>query len=163
MSEIYYDRGTFLQRQQIEWLIWPSDDSEEETFFCCPHQSLNISKPIFSEGRSGVLEVQCTITNNPQRFPRHRNDQWNNLQGQYVQIMACNICHSDAECIMEMSHYLQVTYTCYRDLRSGTYMDDKWISLLTGEDSPERPADGLALYTRVFRVAQQLRRKGLES
>jgi hypothetical protein len=77
--------------------------------------------------------------------------------------MACNICHSDAECIMEMSHYLQVTYTCYRDLGAGVYMDDKSISLLTGEGSPERPADDLALYTRVFRVSQQLRRIGLKS
>lgn len=163
MSEIYYDRGTFLQRQQIEWLVWPSDDCEGETFLCCPNQSLSISKPIFSKGRSGVLEVQCAITNNPQRCPRHQNDQWSNLQGQYVQTVACKICHSDAECIMKMSHHLQVTHTCYRDLGPGIYMDDKWISLLTDEGGPERPADNLALYTRVFRVAYQLSRRGLES
>lgn len=164
-NEIYYQRGTFLQKQDIQcWLYNSFNCRAEQRFTGCPHQSLSVSSPRFRH-REGLFEAEATITNHPPRCKSHQKGQrWSSRQGRYAQMIICTICHSDAECVIELKgHYLSVLYTCYRDLGAGTDPGHhKWLSLLTGEGSPNRPEYELDLYARVWRLAYRLGGRGLE-
>jgi hypothetical protein len=161
-NEIYFTKGTFLQKQEIICYI---DDKRAPTqhFFCCPHQSLSISSPSFNN-KGELFEVQAWVTNQPRRCAAHAKERWSSSQGRHAQVAVCMICHSNAECVLQLyDTSLLVRYTCYRDLGPGTDLNHpKWHSLLTGEGTPHRQKYGLELYARVWRTADRLCRPGLE-
>jgi hypothetical protein len=158
-SEIYFREGTFLQRQEINCYLSQVRESPAEYFTGCPHQSISISKPEFTI-KDGMLEVQAWVTNHPPRCASHEREKWSNFQGQYAQMTVCNICHSDAECTLELeNNNFHIRYTCYRDLGPGKDPSHpKWLALLTGEGSPHRQEYGLELYAHVWRTAMILGR-----
>lgn len=158
LSDIYFRDGTFLQRQQMQCYLGEGT-KKSEYFAACPHQSLCISPPEFVY-KDGMLEAQTCVTNQPPRCASHPMEKWNSSQGRYAQIVVCTICHSDAECTLELyDRQILIRYTCYRDLGSGTSPSDpKWLSLLTGEGSPHRKEHELKLYSCVWNTAVDLRR-----
>ncbi|EHK44791.1 hypothetical protein TRIATDRAFT_38221 [Trichoderma atroviride IMI 206040] len=161
LNEIYFQHGTFIQRQQMRCHL--SDRTKETEYFTgCPHQSIRIYPPKFGY-KNDKLEIQTRINNNPPRCPIHPMESWNSSQGPYTQIVVCTICHSDAECLLEVNGaYLKIKYTCYRDLGPGTSpTDSKWLALLTGEGSPHRQKYELKLYARVWGIGRRLRRPGI--
>ena len=161
-SEIYFNKGDFLQKQELVCYQSRSDDNRPQSFTACPHQSLTISAPKFAI-KNGMVEVSAQITNYPPRCTSHDSEQWSNFDGQYAQVVGCTICHSDAECTLELyDRSLLTTYTCYKDLGPGVdSQNSKWIALLTGLGSPERKEYELDVYERVWNTAKTLRRCGL--
>lgn len=161
LSDIYFRNGTFLQRQKMQCQL--SDRNKKSEYFAgCPHQSLCISPPNFAH-KDGMLEIQTTVNNQPPRCASHPIEEWNSSQGRYAQIVVCTICHSDAECTLEVSGaYLKIEYTCYRDLGPGiSPTHPKWLALLAGEGSPHRQNHELKLYARVWNTSRDLDRSGL--
>lgn len=158
-NEIYFYKGTFLQKQKISCHLYGTDKNLPEHFSGCPHHSLSVSKPVFGK-RNGLFEVQACVTNNPPRCPSHPKLRWSNFQGNHAQMVVCTICHSDAECTLELDgSNFNVQYTCYRDLGPGTDpTHSKWLSMLTGQGCCHRPEHRLDLYARVWRTAQDLQR-----
>ncbi|CAH0015585.1 unnamed protein product [Clonostachys rhizophaga] len=164
LSEVYTCKGEFLQRQQIRLRYGRGDSSPDgEQFFGCPHQSVRVSSPVRNE-RSSLVDVQVDISHHPPRCASHKSQRWCNLEGQYAHIAVCTICHSDAELQLRMSsHYLIMTYTCYRNLGTAEDSSDpKWTALLTGEGHRSRPDKELDLYKHVYKVAFRLCRSLLE-
>ncbi|KAL7813422.1 hypothetical protein V8C26DRAFT_421620 [Trichoderma gracile] len=161
-SEIYFDKGSFLQKQEMDCYQVRGDENQPQSFTACPHQSLTISTPRFAI-RDGMVEVSACITNCPQQCTTHESEQWSNFHGQYAQVVGCSICYSDAECILQLhDRSLHIRYTCYKDLGPGTDSQHyKWLALLTGLGSPERKDYGLEAYERVWNTAYSLRRCGL--
>ena len=161
-SEIYFDKGSFLQKQEMDCYQTRGDENQPQTFTPCPHQSLTISTPRFAI-KDGKVEVSAYITNRPPRCTLHESEQWSNFHGQYAQVVGCTICYSDAECILELhDRSLHIRYTCYKDLGPGTHSrHSKWLALLTGLGSPERKDDTLEVYERVWNTAYSLQRRGL--
>lgn len=165
LSEIYFVKGTFLQRQQIRCSIYLDKHSSSpmpEYFEGCPHQGLTISVP--NIGYNGdMFEVQTQVTNDPPRCASHPSKMWKSSEGPYAQMTVCTICHSDAECTLQIEgNYLTIRYTCYRDLGSGRSPGDhKWLALLAGEGAPHRREGELSLYARVWKTALDLKRVGL--
>ncbi|KAL7818360.1 hypothetical protein V8C26DRAFT_397446 [Trichoderma gracile] len=161
-NEIYFHRGTFLQKQEVDCYLHRQDDNQPEHFTTCPHQSLTVSVPQFTI-RNNMQEVSARLINNPPRCASHGSETWSNTQGQYAQIVSCKICHSDAECVLKLHcRSLRIRYTCYRDLGPG--MDSshhKWLALLTGKGDPRHQEHELEVYTRVWNTANGLRRPGL--
>lgn len=165
LSEIYFDKGTFLQRQQMQCCInlnKYSSSRQQEYFIGCPHQSLTISVPIIMFNED-ILEARAWVTNNPPRCASHPSKRWKSSEGPYAQMTVCTICHSDAECTLQLKDaYLTIRYTCYRDLGIGTSPRDyKWLALLTGEGSPHRREGEVSLYARVWKAALDLKRNRL--
>lgn len=160
-NDIYFDKGTFLQRQQMRCNL--SDRNKKSEYFAgCPHQSIRIYPPKFGY-KNDMLEIQTKINNNPPRCSSHPTESWNSSQGRYAQIVVCTICHSDSECILEVNGpYLKIEYTCYRDLGPGTSSTHaKWLALIAGEGSPGRQKHDLKLYARLWNIGQNLCRPGL--
>ncbi|KAL7784633.1 hypothetical protein V8C37DRAFT_395495 [Trichoderma ceciliae] len=161
-SEIYFRKGSFLQKQEITCFLTEGFENPAEDFTGCPHQSLTISTPEFKVNNN-MLEVQAWVTNHPPRCASHTRQKWSNCHGPYTQIVICRICHSDAECVLELrNRSFYIRYTCYRNLGLG--MDpthSKWLALLTGEGRPHRQQHNLKLYARVWRTAYSLQREGL--
>ncbi|KAL7897427.1 hypothetical protein HDV64DRAFT_252669 [Trichoderma sp. TUCIM 5745] len=161
LNDIYFRRGTFIQRQQMRCHV--SDRARNSEYFAgCPHQSLRIHTPRF-EYKNGMLEIRTKISNNPPRCEIHPTESWGSSQGPYAQIVVCTICHSDAECTLQVDGaYLKIEYTCYRDLGPGTSpTDPKWLALLIGEGTPHRQKDDLKLYARVWGIGRGLGRLGI--
>jgi hypothetical protein len=133
-SEIYFHRGTFLQKQEVDCYLHRQEENQPEHFTTCPHQILTVSAPQFTISNS-MQEVSSRLTNNPPRCASHGSETWSNTQGQDAQIVSCRICHSEAECVLKLHcRSLRIRYTCYRDLGPG--MDPshpKWLALLTGK------------------------------
>lgn len=161
LNDIYFDKGTFLQRQQMRCHI--SDQAKRSEYLAgCPHQSIRIYPPKF-EYKNDMLEIRTKINNNPPRCPSHPMETWNSSQGRYAQIVTCTICHSDSECILEVNGpSLMIEYTCYRDLGPGTSSTHaKWLALIAGEGSPHRQKHDLKVYARLWNIGQDLSRSGL--
>jgi hypothetical protein len=161
LNDIYFLRDTFLQRQQMECRL--GDEAKTAEYFVgCPHQSLCISPPEF-EYKDGMLEVQTWVTNYPPRCAVHPREKWSSSQGPYAQIVVCTICHSDAECTLELfGTYLKIEYICYRDLGLGVSpTDPKWLALLTGKGNPHRQKYDLRLYARVWGTGRNMGRLGV--
>ncbi|TFB01040.1 hypothetical protein CCMA1212_006899 [Trichoderma ghanense] len=161
-SEIYFDDGGFLQKQEMHCYQSRGDDNRPESFTACPHQSLTISTPRFAI-QNGMVEVSAHITNYPPRCTSHESEKWSNFHGQYAQVVSCTICHSDAECILELhDRSLHIRYTCYKDLGPGVDLQNsKWLAVLTSLGSPQRKGHELDVYERVWNTANSLRRCGL--
>lgn len=174
-SEVYYAKhGTFLQRQQIRCYVSRSRENSLR-FTRCPYESLQISKPVFSSDG----HAQMIITNYPQRCQLHASEIWNTRDGTYAQVTHCAICYSDAECTIQLreEYDVDVRYTCFKDLGSGTKMDliqSKWKPLLTGDIGrkeeetendwalPHGQLDHeLDVFIRVWNTARALRRSDL--
>ncbi|KAL6690178.1 hypothetical protein J3F84DRAFT_389936 [Trichoderma pleuroticola] len=163
-SEVYFDKGTFLQIQEIRIACYKNDESPPEHFIGCPHQSLTVYTPEFNI-QDGMLEAETWVTSIPSRCPSHPMQKWSSLQGPYTHITSCTICHSDTECYMQINgHWLDVRYTCFRDLGAGTDSNDpKWHSLLTGGGIAHRPRYKFEVLTRVWDTALKLKRSTLEA
>jgi hypothetical protein len=166
-SEIYFADCRFLQRQGVEYLNFqdPDPTTTVEEFVACPHHRLKIHAPEF--GWTGnILYAQAPVVNDPPRCKAHpRGVKWNSLRGRHVQMVVCQICHCDAECIVELKvDALRVRYTCYRDLGTGNGVlpDPKWMALLTGSGDLSRDTESFDLYSRVWRTARHLDRLNLE-
>lgn len=100
------------------------------------------------------------ITNRPPRCPNHPTEQWSSLRGKHVQMVTCEICHSDAECVLELGSggWLYARYTCYRELGDGENFENRqWLSLLTGQGYSVRPWN-FDVYIRVYSAARRLGR-----
>lgn len=158
-SDLYFDKGTFLQKQEMNCIYYEKYEGPPEHFRGCPHQSLSIFTPKFRK-RDGMLEVQAWVTSQPPRCPSHPMENWSSFQGPYTHIVACTICHSNAEWeFMLRGRHLYVRFTCYRDLGNGMDPNDpKWLSLLTGQGRPHRQEHGLEVYKTVWRTARILNR-----
>ncbi|KAL7904348.1 hypothetical protein GGI35DRAFT_463325 [Trichoderma velutinum] len=161
-SEVYYDKGTFLQIQEINTAFYRNDENPPEHFRGCPHQSLSVHTPDFRD-RDGMCEAEAWITSTPSRCRSHPMQKWSNFQGPYTHITSCTICHADTECYIELNgSYLDVRYTCFRDLGTGTDPNDpKWHSLLTGGGTTHRPKHEFEVLMRVWDTALKLRRSNL--
>lgn len=161
-SEIYFDNGTFLQKQEIRTAFHRADENPPEHFTGCPHQSLSVYTPTFRD-REGMCEAEAWITCKPSRCPSHPMQKWSSFQGPYTHISSCTICYSDTECHIELDgSYLNVRYTCFRDLGAGTDPNDpKWRSLLTGVGIIHRPQYEFEVLRRVWNAAFRLRRSNL--
>ncbi|UKZ91676.1 uncharacterized protein TrAFT101_006647 [Trichoderma asperellum] len=166
ISEIYFDKSTFLQRQQMRCcfnLYKYKSSCKSEYFIGCPHQSLTVSaSKVMYDG--DMYEVQILVTNDPPQCESHPRKMWRSSEGPFTQMVVCTICHSDAECTLEIEEdkYLTIRYTCYRDLGSGVYSrEPKWLALLTGQGYPQRQEGDLSLYARVWKAALDLKRDRL--
>lgn len=180
-NEVYFARGTFLQKQEVS--CWQREDSKSSICLTnCPHQALDISEPVFSSqlvennGSDPEVHIQACITNHPPRCPAHVSEKWSSVQGAYTQVIGCTICHSDAECEVTLyEDYFLVRYTSYRDLGPGIAMSPshpKWRPLLTGEEENDKTMVqgsyghgqaryGLDVFIKVWHTAHSLGRKYL--
>lgn len=105
------------------------------------------------------------MTNKSQRLHRaDKTEKWNSKDGYFNQLMACEICHSDAECVLRLdARWLSMRYTCYRALGPGTESDPRWVALLTGEGQHQRSGHEYDVFCDVFQVGHQnLRRSGFK-
>ncbi|KAL6786312.1 hypothetical protein J3E68DRAFT_421095 [Trichoderma sp. SZMC 28012] len=163
-SEIYFDKGTFLQLQEINTAFHKTDENPPEHFIGCPHQSLTVHTPEFGI-RDGMCEVEAWVTSIPSPCPSHPMQKWSNFQGPYNHITSCTICHSDTECYIQLNGgWLDVRYTCFRDLGAGLDPNDpKWHSLLTGGGITHRPQDESDVLLRVWETALELKRSRLRA
>ncbi|CAG9951271.1 unnamed protein product [Clonostachys rosea f. rosea IK726] len=141
-NDIYYGNGTFLQKQEVVY------------------QMVYLHKNRVFKTTNGFQEVKMEITNRPQRCPSHPTEQWSSLSGKHVQMVTCEICHSDAECVLELRSggWLNARYTCYRELGDGENFENRqWLSLLTGQGYSVRPWN-FDVYIRVYSAARRLGR-----
>ncbi|KAL6852148.1 hypothetical protein J3F83DRAFT_756733 [Trichoderma novae-zelandiae] len=161
-NEIYFSKGSFLQKQEIDCYQSRADENRPESFTACPHRSLTISTPEFTINNN-MVEVSARVTNHPPRCASHGSEKWSNFDGKYAQLVTCTICHADAECVLELhDRSLRIRYTCYRDLGPGVDSGhSKWLALLTGQGSPQREGREPEVYERVWHTANNLRRRGL--
>ncbi|EHK21548.1 uncharacterized protein TRIVIDRAFT_52268, partial [Trichoderma virens Gv29-8] len=162
-SEIYLDNGTFLQKQNIRTAFYKDGEYSPEHYIGCPHQSLSVYTPEFWDN-DGLLEVEAWVMSKPSRCASHSMQKWSNSQGPYTHITSCTICHSDTESYIQLNGcYLDVKYTCFRDLGTGMDpSDSKWLSLLTGEGITHRPEYEFDVLTHVWYTASGLGRSNLD-
>lgn len=162
-NEIYFHNGRFLQKQEIHTAFYKNHESSPEHFIGCPHQNLTVHTPHFGI-RDGMCEAEAWVTSIPPRCSSHPMQKWNNFQGPYTHITSCTICHSDTECYIQLNGaFLDIRYTCYRDLGAGLDPNDpKWRALLTGTGVNHRPQYEFEVLKRVWLTARQLERRGLE-
>ncbi|KAL7952242.1 hypothetical protein V8C34DRAFT_324007 [Trichoderma compactum] len=162
-SEIYFDKGTFLQKQEIVTGFYETGEYPPEHFIGCPHQSLSIFTPEFID-RDGMCGVEAWVMSKPSRCTSHPMQKWNSFQGPYIHITSCTICYSDTECHIQLyGPWLHMRYTCFRDLGAGIdSTDPKWLSLLTGDGITHRPHFEFEVFTHVWHTALDLKRSGLQ-
>lgn len=144
-SEIYYTKqGIFLQRHKVECISSASQDKPLR-LYGCPHQSFEITTLVVT-GSSGSRSAQASIRNHPRRCPTHASETWKSADGSFTQLVSCTVCHSVAECEIEVQErrLVVVRYTCYRDLGTGdktNLRQPKWRLLLTGEKEDDGEDD----------------------
>ncbi|KAI1177004.1 hypothetical protein F4777DRAFT_597012 [Nemania sp. FL0916] len=161
-SEIYFQTGTFLQKQELHYIVHKSFSCRTLTFSLCPHVPLKITGPWFTED-NGFLTARALL-----RYPRKRFEEdynfklWTSKMGRFARMSMCNTCHADGETTLELvGQQLHIRYTCYRDLGSATDRSTpQWRSLLTGQGVINRHMS-FALCKRVWQTAQQLGRPNL--
>lgn len=136
-NEIYFYRGTFLQKQKIICSLPKGYENSPESFTACPHQSLSISAPEFLI-ENNLDKVQACLIYNPPRCSHHLTEKWSNTHGPYAKITACTICHLVSECSLKLrNRNFCIKYTCYKDLGPGTDLHHpKWLASLTGAGNP---------------------------
>ncbi|KAK3934919.1 hypothetical protein QBC46DRAFT_398640 [Diplogelasinospora grovesii] len=166
-SDVYFDKGTFLQKQEIRCVMERGGSYPSEIrLTCCPHDTLILSSLSYGEengfllarmwvGRSSMIQVG---------FPwRACPGWWCSKEGRHAGIIVCATCHSDAESTIELlGNQVHVRFTCYRDLGPATnrYVP-RWTALLTGKGMSYRSHNDYSLYARVWRTAQKLGRPDL--
>ncbi|KAF7541458.1 hypothetical protein G7054_g639 [Neopestalotiopsis clavispora] len=164
-SEVYFDSGRFLQKQEISCVLEPGPDIEDIKFSECPHRFFKVVK-LSSFEKNGWMEANCKLRYFPYYWlNRIDNRQWNSKDGRFTAMSMCSLCHSDHEKVMEVvGCQLHIRLTCYRDLGSGTDRNqDEWVALSTGEvNVPWRDTfDFKEVYGRVWRTAKRLGRPNL--
>jgi hypothetical protein len=148
-SEVYFDAGTFLQKEHFVYLMNPW--TNRPVYLAgCPHQSVSISWLVFGvPGAPPPLVpryVQAQIATRP-HCPLNAHQAWNSEQGCWKHVSACTVCHVDAVCQIELKTdgSLRGQYTCYRDLGRGVKAapnQPKWRPLLTGNNDANTRQEG---------------------
>jgi hypothetical protein len=159
-SEVYFDRTTFLQKQEVNCVMRQGSRPQEITLTSCPHHDLRIEEPIF-KNMDGFTDVEITHWGyDRQRRSRRRVQtfgNWSGSQGLYHGAEVCSICYADAEYTFEcVNDQLYVRFVCYKDLGPGNDRNSpKWLSLFTGVGYPSR-ANYLNVAVRVQWLAEDL-------
>lgn len=161
-SEIYFDNGTFLQKQELSCVIDRGSDCRTLKFTACHHITFEIMALWFKYNDTFITAHSLLS------FPRIDDEEifgykwWTSKMGRFTRMSVCGKCHSDTESTLELvGHQLHIRYTCYRDLGPATDRSiPKWRCLLTGEGVTNRFRT-FDLYARVWQTAQQLGRPNL--
>lgn len=164
-SEVYFDSGIFLQKQEISYVLEPGPDIEGIDFSECPHRSFKVGK-LSSFEKNGWMEAKCGLRFHPFYWVDDiRDKEWNSKDGRFTSMGMCLRCHSDHEKVMEVvGCQLHIRLTCYRDLGSGTDRNqDKWTAISTGQVETvwRRDLKYRKVYGRVWRTAKRLGRPNL--
>lgn len=164
-SEIYFDRGTFLQKQEISCVLEPGPDIEDINFSECPHRFFKVGN-LSSIEKNGWMGAKCTLRFYPYSWLDQIEDrQWKSKDGRFTSMGMCLLCHSDHEKVMEVvGCQLHIRLTCYRDLGSGTDRNqEEWTAVSTGQvETPwRRRLEYKEVYGRVWRTAKRLGRPNL--
>lgn len=163
LSDVYFDKGTFLQKQKVSYVIGQDSRSQEIRLISCPHHDLRIEKPIF-KNMDGFTDVEITLWEYQRQDKSRQKVQacgkWSGSQGRYHGPIVCSICYADAEYTFECVYdQLHVRFVCYKDLGPGDDRNNtKWLSLAAGVGYPRR-ANCMDLTDRVQLVAEDLGRK----
>ncbi|KAI1192405.1 hypothetical protein F5X97DRAFT_337585 [Nemania serpens] len=162
-SEIYFEDGSFLQKQEISYIMDKSSSWRTIKFSLCPHSiTLKITGPWFTKN-DGFYTARALLRFQPiggEEF--HGIKLWTSKKGSFVRMSCCIACHSDAEEFLELKgDQVHIRYTCFRDLGGATERSTpKWKSVLTGEHIKRRPSR-FVLSKRVWKTAQRLGRPNL--
>lgn len=162
-SEIYFENGTFLQKQEIDYLINEDSYCPSLRFTGCPHINFRILAPRFKEV-DGFLVARTLLLFTPIGGREVFGIKWwTSKLGRFARMNPCAICLSDHEYILEViGRQLRIRITYYRDLGNATERSlPKWVGLLTGEGLVVRHYVTFDLYARVWKAAQQLGRPNL--
>ena len=164
-SDVYFDKGTFLQKQEISYAFGRESNRQKITLTGCPHSSITINRLWFKDN-NGFLEAKSWLSIRPYlRDEYDWGEWWSTKEGRHARISVCRICHSDAESTLELlGHEIHVRYTCYRDLGPATDRSiPKWTSLYMGSTTAyiQRNKYEYDLYARVWRTAKKLGRPNL--
>lgn len=173
-SEVYYDKGTFLQKEEVLFLMDKEALASDIWLDTCPHRRLRIRTPIFGI-MDGFTHVRVQIVHVPQepwkpyRRPPYSlgaDDAvwpkcWESHLGIYYESAPCLSCYTDADTTMEVvEDQLQVRHICYKDLGSGREPTDiKWRATLPGSTHcplEDRSSRDLSLCRRVREIADTL-------
>ncbi|KAH6644996.1 hypothetical protein BKA67DRAFT_541986 [Truncatella angustata] len=161
-SEIYFQNGTFLQKQEICCIIDEISACGTIKFTECPHITFKV-RPLWLTDDDGFFVARAWLS-----FPPINGREtfgfkwWTSKTGRFARMSMCGVCQSDHEQTLELvGRQLHLRNTCYRDLGPATDRSiPRWISLLTGEGSMNRTRR-FDLYARVWKTAQQLGRPNL--
>lgn len=161
-SEIYFQNGTFLQKQELSCVIEENSDCGTLKFTECPHITFKV-RPLRFKDNEGFLIAQAWLS-----YPSIDGREtfgfkwWTSKTGRFARMSMCASCHSDHEQTLELvGRQLQIRNTCYRDLGPATDRSiPRWVSLLTGDGIRHRVRN-FESYARVWQTAQQLGRPNL--
>ncbi|ETS73766.1 hypothetical protein PFICI_14712 [Pestalotiopsis fici W106-1] len=161
-SEVYFENGSFLQKQEISYVVEKGFNIKDIEFTECPHITFTVGRPSFVE-QDGWQVAKSTIRSTVNGQPYCRS--WTSIDGRSSKMSRCLVCHSDHEQILEViGRQLHVRNTCYRDLGFGTdRCQPKWTALLTGMGIlQQRNYLGHdQVFGRVWRTAKRLGRPNL--
>lgn len=161
-SEIYFDNGTFLQKQELSWILNENTNCGTLELAQCSHINLKIRAPWFKDV-DGFLIAHAWLSFQPNHFEIWGFKRWTSKMGRFARISQCMLCHSDHEQTLELvGRQLHIRNTCYRDLGPATDRSiPRWITLLTGDRIRPTKRPWFGMYTRVWQTAQQLGRPNL--
>ncbi|KAK7946639.1 uncharacterized protein PG986_010960 [Apiospora aurea] len=182
-SEVYYNSGSFLQRQEMSFKL----DKEHSNY---PHLNIRVCHHQYAhflswqvKDRDGQLAVSVKVCFSPGRFKHDLGLGWKNDQGaNLAELHVCTRCQCDFEYNIEVvGRQAHVRFACYRDLGTATdRFEPQWRCHLTpkGLREPRRlrwsswnageppyridsPTD-YELYRRVWQTARRLERPNLQ-
>jgi hypothetical protein len=160
-NEVYFEKGTFLQKQEIEYYVDEGSPYPAIPLTSCPHTTVKLQRPLFKD-KDGFLEAKVWATVKTARQRSNWDGWWTSKAGRLASISACPTCHSDTEFTLDLlGRQIHIRLACYRDLGPATERSfPRWNSLLTGKGFPNRPYR-YDTYKRVWYCAHKLGRPDL--
>ncbi|KAK8024136.1 hypothetical protein PG993_012202 [Apiospora rasikravindrae] len=180
-SEVYYNSGSFFQRQEIRCILDEGRNQYPPLEICfCHHQQACFSDWTL-ENKDGHLAASAKISFAPGRYNHDRGYTWRNDRGaNLADLHICTCCHCDFEYNVEVvGRQVNVRFACYKDLGAATdRFEPKWRCHLTDKglsitrDSPWRAWTGeipcrsdslrdYELYRYIWQTAKKLNRPNL--
>ncbi|KAK6223990.1 hypothetical protein LQW54_000136 [Pestalotiopsis sp. IQ-011] len=149
-SEVYFDKGTFLQRQEISCLVGepkqPPRFLRNFEFTACPHHKFRVNHVRVRVKRSGSFVAEGMVYLNKHSASAAH---WHSKKdGPYVRAVLCTSCDTDHEQILAVTGgQLSIRVTTYKVLGTGRDQGGpEWSSALYGEP----PYAGYRNLERVF-------------
>lgn len=149
-SEVYFDKGTFLQKQEISCLVGESKRSPSYLrnleFTACPHHKFRVNFLRAKVKRNGFFVADGVVCSN--RRLGSQQDWDSRRDGPHIRAVVCTSCDTDHEQLLAVrGKQLFIRVTTYKLLGTGRDQGGpEWSSLLRGEP----PCAGYRNLERVF-------------
>ncbi|KAI1322497.1 hypothetical protein F5Y16DRAFT_386510 [Xylariaceae sp. FL0255] len=161
-NEIYFQSGTFLQKQELKCVIMENSSCKSLNFHLCPHMRFKMTGLWFQRNRAFLVAKAFFRHSRVYYEDNGHSTRWSSETGQLARMDGCKKCYAESEAIIELrGEELHIRYTCYKDLGNATDRSQpKWRALLTGQGKTSRYWLG-TVASQVWRTANQLKRPNL--